>query len=255
MKIGILYKKTERAKAAAARAKEVLFSLGAEAFFLGESGDKPDRVLVIGGDGTVLKAVRAFSVPVVGVNFGTLGFLCEFRAEELDRACRLAVNESAALIKRNMLEAQWNGVSHSCLNEISFLRRLDEHSSNGTVTLETEIDGVSLGKTVSDGVILSTPTGSTAYSRSAGGPLLTPDCANFILTPVCPFRTAGTSFVYPDDHTVNVRVVEGGELLLYCDGLFVGTATEITVKKSEKIATFLTGDAAGFLRRFIQKIN
>ncbi len=223
---------------------------------------KVDRLIVLGGDGTVLRAARKaseYAIPLVGVNFGTLGFLTEFERNDIDRSLDLVFNQNCPFVRRTMLEVDFNGVKGHYLNEFSLLRRVMPDTDNKLLKLTAEIDGSAAGDFTADGLIVSTPTGSTAYSLSAGGNIMTPDCETFLLTPVCAFSLRSRPIAYSDKSVLSFHFAEGhGAVMLYGDGMFMGIANAgdaLTVRKSDRCATFLTADKGVFFRRITEKIN
>lgn len=220
-----------------------------------------DRLLVLGGDGTLLRAAKRASelaIPLVGINYGRLGFLTEFEREESDSAIKLILSEHTDTVERTMLEVELNGVKCRCLNELSLLRGISPKHSNRVEAISVTFDGRSARDFVADGLIVATPTGSTAYSLSAGGSILMPDCSAFILTPVCAFSLQARPIVYSDMGILNFSVTAGDALMAYGDGEFLGVVGEkdkLTVKKSERSAIFLTRDKHSFFLRLTQKIN
>jgi NAD+ kinase len=184
---------------------------------------KPELVIVLGGDGTLLAAARVFAstgTPILSVNLGYLGFLTEVRLADLystlDSWCRGCHD----LDERAMLHASlWRGgVEHSCyeaLNEVVVskgdIARMGEFA--------VELDGKSVARFRADGVIVSTPTGSTAYTLAANGPILTPDVDAMVVTPICPHLLTLRPIVVRGDASLTVRVVGIPNLaLLTVDG-------------------------------------
>lgn len=156
-----------------------------------------DYVVSLGGDGTMLETlvlVKNSGIPVLGVNTGRLGFLATVYKEDLDKAIQLLINEKFTLDKRELIELSshqtlFNGVNYA-LNEFT----IHKQDSSAMISIDTYVDDVFLNSYFADGLIVSTPTGSTAYSLSCGGPIMVPDSDNFILTPIAP-------------HNMNVRPI------------------------------------------------
>lgn len=149
-----------------------------------------DCLLILGGDGTVLRASKPaslYQIPIVAVNYGTLGFLTEFKRGELDAAVDFILSGKHVVLKRTMLEVVFRGKSTHCLNELVLSRPVSPEADSRLVKICVRIDGKEAGIFSADGLILSTPTGSTAYSLSAGGSVMSPDCRTFELTPICAF--------------------------------------------------------------------
>ncbi len=220
-----------------------------------------ERLIVLGGDGTVLRAARRaaeLSIPLVGVNYGRIGFLTEFEKDEMDGAVDLLLDSHCDVLHRYMLEVMCNGKQVYCLNEIALLREISPKEENKVVKISVELDGSDAGEVVADGLIVATPTGSTAYSLSAGGSILTPDCEAFLLTPVCAFSMKSRPIVYPASSELSLRLPAGDSLLLYGDGRFIETvgADEIlSVRKAPRCAEFLTKSRKSYFRRITKKIN
>jgi NAD+ kinase len=190
-----------------------------------------DCLVVLGGDGTFLRAARALAavdVPVLGVNSGRIGFLSKVDAESLEGALDDLVAGRFSLELRMMLNADMGGRSFAALNDAAIVRGAQVR----LVQLEVQIDGSHLATWLADGVVVATPTGSTAYSFSAGGPILDPTSRNLVVTPIAAYLAAIRSIVVGPRHVVVVRVVDGGDCLLSIDGredhaLEVGASVEI----------------------------
>lgn len=219
-----------------------------------------DRLIVLGGDGTMLHAAKRASelqVPILGINYGRVGFLTEFEREESKEAVRLAAM-GGEIVRRSMLEVSFNGIKTICLNECSILHSISPSDANRLARIGVSIDGSAAELFYADGLIVATPTGSTAYSLSAGGCIVTPDCASFLFTPVCAFSMSSRPIVYSDSCKLSVTNGDERELLLYGDGQFLGTiraGDEVQVKKSPRTAEFITRSRSLIFRRLAEKIN
>lgn len=168
-----------------------------------------DMVICFGGDGTILhmaKAATRRGIPILGVNIGTMGFIAELESSELDQLKRLAAGDYS-LDRRMMLDVtvqrERDIMFHDiCLNDVAITK--------GTVArivhLCIQCDGVSAMECGGDGVVLATPTGSTAYSLSAGGPVVEPDAHSIIITPICAHAVASRSMVVSDRRVVTVEM-------------------------------------------------
>jgi NAD+ kinase len=185
---------------------------------------RADLVVVLGGDGTLLAVARAVedrAVPILGINLGTLGFLAEVPVDEMERALVRALAGELRVEERMRLDiehARGGAVLHRyrALNDIVI-------SSRGAlariIDLEAHADGQLVTTYHADGLIVSTPTGSTAYSLSAGGPILLPGVQSFLLTPICPHTLTQRPLVLPDAARLEVVVHSlGGEVQLTVDG-------------------------------------
>ncbi len=263
MKIGIYFHKTQVDAEDALTLQTALRRAGADAeiFSTLDAISGVDRLVVLGGDGTVLGAARRaaeFGIPLFGINYGHTGFLTEFERGETGEAVSLALSPACDMLRRAMIELDLNGEKTFCLNECSLLRGISAEDENKVVKIRVQIDGNDAGEIVADGVIVATPTGSTAYSLSAGGSILTPECDAFILTPVCAFSMKSRPIVYSAGATLSFAIPEGHSLLLYGDGKYlgsVGTGDSVIVKKANRCATFLTRNKKSYFLRITEKIN
>lgn len=184
-------------------------------------GKKPEVLLSVGGDGTFLDAVgyvRDSGIPILGVNSGRLGFLANVSVAEIDEAmdcicCGRYETEARDMLRLEIDGQQKSGFDYS-LNEVSVLKT--ENSS--LLKIHAYIGEVYLTTYWADGLIVATPTGSTAYSLSGGGPIVSPDCRNMILTPVCPHNLSMRPLVVPNSAGIRLKV-EGrsGNFLLCMD--------------------------------------
>jgi len=188
---------------------------------------KPDFVIVLGGDGTLLAAARAVAradVPILGVNIGSLGFLTEVPLDELYPTLEALERNQCAVERRAMLRCQLvRGdeclANYEALNDVvvskSAIARIADY--------EVRVDGAFVSSFKADGMIVSTPTGSTAYALAAGGPLVAPSAAVFILSPVSPHALTHRPMVVPDTAEIAITVTtRPDEAYLTIDGQ-VGT--------------------------------
>jgi len=180
-------------------------------------------IIVLGGDGTLLSVARLVEdhdVPILGVNLGGLGFLTEITLEELYRVLERVVQGdfvtdervvlNAAVIRRGERLAEFVVLNDAVINKGALARIID---------LETTINGEYLTTFKSDGLIISTPTGSTAYSLSAGGPIVYPSLHCIIITPICPHTLTNRPIVIPDDVQIRATLkAKQQEVILTLDG-------------------------------------
>ena len=199
-------------------------------------------VICFGGDGTILhmaKAATRHNIPILGVNIGTMGFMAELESSELDQLARLA-KDDFAIDHRMMLD-----VSVSRDGEILYqdLCLNDAVITKGAIAriihLGVQFDGIRALEFGGDGVIVATPTGSTAYSLSAGGPIVEPEAHSILITPICAHDMMSRSVVASDQRTVTVELTQNARrnAFLSVDGgkalrLSIGDVT--TIRKSEK---------------------
>lgn len=178
-----------------------------------ENGDDlPDDVsylFSLGGDGTLLKsflAAKNGSIPLVGINSGRLGFLSDISRDEVDKALDDILEGNIIIDERTVLELEIISNNQSefqyALNEIT-VTKLD---SSSMINIHTYINNEFLNTYWADGLIVATPTGSTAYSLSVGGPILTPDSENFVISPIAPHNLTVRPLVVPDHYSITLEV-------------------------------------------------
>ena len=166
-------------------------------------------VICFGGDGTILhmaKAATRHGIPILGVNIGTMGFMAELESGELDQLARLAAGDFK-IDKRMMLDVTVHRdrdiIFHDiCLNDAA----ITKGAIARIVHLKVNCDGTQAMECGGDGVIISTPTGSTAYSLSAGGPIVEPDANSILITPICAHDVAARSMVVSEKRVINVEM-------------------------------------------------
>ena len=182
-----------------------------------------DAVISLGGDGTLLRAARVVGergVPIVGVNFGSLGFLTEVRMDEIYAALEAMIDGRYGIEERGMLQVEVSR-GESVLSR--YLALNDAVVNKGAVSRLIELE-IRIGDqpaifTRSDGLIISTPTGSTAYSLAAGGPIVYPTLEAIIVTSICPHSLTNRPLVMPDRQELQVRLMRGrGDVILTVDG-------------------------------------
>lgn len=171
----------------------------------------------IGGDGTFLKSflvAKNGSIPLVGINTGRLGFLSEVSRNEIESALTDIFDGNFLIDERTVLELETisdESVSKQyALNEIA-ITKLD---SSSMINIHTYINGEFLNTYWADGLIVATPTGSTAYSLSVGGPILSPDSENFVISPIAPHNLTVRPIVVPDNHSISLKVEGRGQHFL-----------------------------------------
>jgi NAD+ kinase len=200
-----------------------------------------DGLVVLGGDGTFLRAARALAavdVPVLGVNSGRIGFLSKVEPESLATTLADMAADRFKIEPRMMLEATLIRAAHddqpaesgrfAALNDAAIVRGAEAR----VLRLDVAIDNSHVASYIADGVVVATPTGSTAYSFSAGGPILDPTARNLIVTPIAAYLSPIRSIVVSPAHTVRVRLVEGPPGIVSIDGrddypVEMGDAVEI----------------------------
>lgn len=208
-----------------------------------------DIVVSFGGDGTILAAAKQFLVaelPIMGVNLGRLGFLAEYTVAELDAGFAALAKGEYIIEERSMLESSISVEGTENLNEMVYAMNdfvIHKKDFARMMTVAATIDGVPVADYHADGLIISTPTGSTAYSLSSGGPIVVPTCSVLVLTPVSPHSLNMRPLVVPD--TVEIVLTPGtgsGTTSLVADGQIVSSKEEgerIIIRKSERVVKLL----------------
>jgi NAD+ kinase len=198
-------------------------------------------LISIGGDGTILRAityVRDLGIPIVGINTGRLGFLATVQTEEISIALNEIFKGAYKISERSLLCVTTNPKNETientnfALNEIAISRK----NTTSMITVETHLNDEYLTSYWADGLILSTPTGSTGYSLSCGGPVITPDAKNFVLTPIAPHNLSARPLIIPDNTSVKFKV-DGREnqFLMSLDSRIITlpNSTKVTIKKAD----------------------
>ncbi len=226
--------------------------------------DGVDVVLVLGGDGAILHAAVIAArkgVKIIGINYGTLGFLTEYEKDERERVKELlqALEKGKSrVIKRSLLELTIDGKRYYALNEVAIQRDYGILSTKSTQILRLDIRAKEGKDTISgDGLLLCTPTGSTAYSLSAGGAILTPEVPVFMMTPICAFSMRARPIVFSDTDEFTI-IVSKGKSIVMLDGSVVAAlpeGSEIYVKKAPFTADFPVKENSDFFARVRNKLN
>jgi NAD+ kinase len=206
-----------------------------------------DAVIALGGDGTMLRAVRALAgkdKPVLGVNIGSLGFMTSVAEKDIGRALDCLVSNKFSISVRAVIDAvvvrRGKAVAHyRALNDVV----LDRGPSSRIMTLEVAIDGDYVTSYSCDGLIVSTPTGSTGHSLSAGGPIVAPESRALVISVICPHTLSSRPLVIPDQGEIAITATEiVGAFLLSVDGQTGQSLKQgdcIKVKRSDKSVRFI----------------
>ena len=176
-----------------------------------------DFLISVGGDGTLLSVVRKsfkYDKPVLGINLGTLGFLTDINMDELDKFIKDFKNDIYRIDNRMMVQGSLNLNSFVAFNDIVISRK----SISSMISIDAKIDGKPFNSYYGDGVIISTPTGSTAYNLSVGGPLVYPLTEAFIITPVAPHSLTQRPLVMPADFEIEFNITDTQGAVVIVDG-------------------------------------
>lgn len=224
--------------------------------------DGIDVLLVLGGDGTILMVASECArrgIKIIGINYGHIGFLSEFEQEKLDAALDLLCSGRFVTERRSMLKVEMNGKTYLALNDFVIQRSTYGNKYCNTINVEATINGSLVDNYLSDGIIVSTPTGSTAYSLAAGGSVLTPDINAFILTPLCAHSLHSRPIVFSDDSSLNLCYKKDNTAVnVSIDGIVVGeyeNGLTATVTKSEYCTEFITSANVNFFDKLLSKLS
>lgn len=208
---------------------------------------KADVIVAMGGDGTMLRAARELdgrNKPMIGVNIGGLGFMTSVAENDLDRALEcMAANkysESVSAIAESVVVSHGEQVArYRSLNDVV----IRSGKSVRILSLDMTVDDKHVTSYACDGLIVSTPTGSTGHSLSAGGPILTPATPAFVISLICPHSLSSRPLVVPDKSEISIQVTEcDGEVLLSIDGqvgMTLSQGDSVTVRRSGKSVRFI----------------
>ncbi len=219
--------------------------------------------LVIGGDGTLIRAARQLSgtdIPLLGINMGTLGYLAEVELNEVHHALDRLFKDDMEIENRMMLNGKVCGVSeHTALNDIVVTRE----GSLRIVHFNVYVNNVLLNSYHADGIIVSTPTGSTGYNLSAGGPIIEPTASMFVITPICSHALNASSIVLSGEDTIEVEIGEGRyrgteHACVTFDGtemLSVMTGDRIAIQKAQNTTRLLKLNKESFMKIMRKKMK
>ncbi len=198
-----------------------------------------DVLVSVGGDGTILESVRKVDrsgIPIFGVNTGRLGFLSSTPFEELEQAFKLLKNGSFQIDHRTLVKAETEdalfGSDNYALNEVS----VHKSATSSMVVVNAYLDDFFLNTYWADGLIISTPTGSTGYSLSTGGPIVSPETNNLIITPIAPHNLNVRPLVISDDRNITLKIEDTDPdfmISLDSQSQIVGTDVEISISKAD----------------------
>jgi NAD+ kinase len=198
-----------------------------------------DYVISLGGDGTLLETldlVRKSGIPVLGVNTGRLGFLASVNKDDLQKALQLLLKEKFTLDKRELIELTG---CENCFGDVNYALNeftIHKKDSGAMINIDVFVDEVFLNSYFADGIIISTTTGSTAYSLSCGGPIMVPDSDNFILTPIAPHNLNVRPIVISNTKSLEIKVSgrsESFNISLDSKSTQVKAGTSLFLKKAD----------------------
>ncbi len=216
-----------------------------------------DMVVAVGGDGTVLRTqgiINRKKIPLFGINMGAVGFLTEIDPAETFTALEQVLAGEYFVDKRTQLRVWHNKELHQALNEVVIMTQKPAKMLHIEISVDDEV----VEELRADGLIIATPSGSTAYSMSAGGPIVDPRVGAFIIVPICPFKLGSRPTVVPNDSVIKVRFLrEGKKAVAVIDGQFeeeINYMDEFIFKKAENYAYFVRL-SKNFYRRVREKLQ
>lgn len=219
-----------------------------------------DILISLGGDGTILRLARQVAekgTPILGVNLGKLGFLAEVSVDDLDDCLAEVLRGDYFVVERMMLQATTSKDTRSyfALNDIV----VDKFGTSRVLDFETYVNNEYLATFTADGVILSTPTGSTAYALANGGPIVTPHNRSITISPICPHTLTARPVIVPDDSVVRVKVAAAGHKVhVTADGqdeVLLLPPTEIKVRKAPHVTRLVKRRNTSYYDTLRKKLN
>ena len=216
-----------------------------------------DLLIVCGGDGSILAVARraaARSVPVMGVNFGQLGFLSEVEAAGLSGALDRVLSGDYEVERRLMLRASWQGQEVDALNDIVVRRE----SSLAVVRADVEVDGLKLDHYVADGILISTPTGASAYALSCGGAIVHPRLTCLSLMAICPHSLRARPVMLAPDQEISVRIEARSLPAMICadgqDLISMASGESVRIRRAPYDARLIRLDRRDFFAKVHAKL-
>lgn len=229
---------------------------------IGTFDDFYDLIVAIGGDGTTLESIQGTyknATHVIAINAGHLGFLSEYSTKQnfsIEDIVSKLLNKNYQIDKRLMLEAKTNEIKMVAANDIVIQR----NKSLNTIKIEVYIDGVLAEEYKGDGTVISTPTGSTAYSLSCQGPVLSPTLDAYLIVAICPHILHARPIVINANQTVRIKAYSEEKIIVVaCDGRILTTEPsdfiDITINKSKFIYNKITFENNNFYNTLLKKLN
>jgi NAD+ kinase len=222
-----------------------------------------ELLVVLGGDGTILQVVHEMGEdfkPIFGINLGSLGFLTCVSSSAVEQAVECIVSGRYVKTQRVLLEMEVRRADTTIARRTGLNDAVISRGGlSRLIRLQTWIDGAALTEYNADGLVISTPTGSTAYSLAAGGPVLTPDCGVFVVTPICPHVLTNRSLIFSDASTIAVSPREDqGEIYLTLDGqesMAISTGDMVYIRKAKQCVPLAMLPGVSFFEVLRQKLK
>jgi NAD+ kinase len=224
--------------------------------------DDMKMIFSIGGDGTFLECaalLKKRNLPIVGINSGRLGFLASISKKGIDKALNNIFENNYSIEKRSLIQAKIDNKTffvdnfNFALNELTVLKK----DNSSMINIKVSINDCYLNTYWADGLIISTPTGSTAYSLSSGGPIMLPSSQNFVITPIAPHTLTVRPIIVPDDISLKIKVQgRGKQFIAALDSrsAFVDYETEIIVSKADFLVNMVRFEDSDFFKTLRKKL-
>ncbi|UCH96968.1 MAG: NAD(+)/NADH kinase [Candidatus Aminicenantes bacterium] len=220
-------------------------------------GSHADIIILIGGDGTFLSVAKQAvdsRIPVAGFNLGSLGFLTELKKENLEKNLKNIFFGQPKISHRKILEIEYKEKKYTALNDVV----VGKGNIARIIKMQLEIDASYVAEVSADGLIISTPTGSTAYSLAAGGPIVTPKVNGLIITPICPHSLTFRPLVIPDNSKVKVTLIYSTQSFITVDGqkvLPMETGDFFTASMYSKTLQMVENSQLNYFKLLNEKLN
>ncbi|WP_409199724.1 bifunctional NADP phosphatase/NAD kinase [Methanobrevibacter sp. DSM 116169] len=216
-----------------------------------------DMAIILGGDGTLLRTQSKMTqeIPIFGINLGTVGFLTEIEIKDTFKALKTVIKGNYYIEKRTQLRVSYEDQRYYALNEVVIMTE----QTAKMLHFEVQVDDEVVEEFRADGLIISTPSGSTAYSMSAGGPILDPKVGGFIIIPICPFKLGVRPFIVSDNSEIKIKLLKKGKKAIFVmDGQINEEAEyleEIKFRKSKKKVHFIRTSSKYFYKKVKDKLK
>ncbi len=231
-------------------------------YTLAQIGAEADVAIVLGGDGTMLSIARdlsAYDVPLIGINFGRLGFITDIALRQMPEVLQQMLAGRFESDRRSLLEGEILHGGELVLRSHALNDVVVSHGvAGGLVEFTIRVDGMNMYNQRADGVILATPTGSTAYAMSANGPILHPSLAGLVLVPVAPHTLSNRPITLPDSVEVEIELSEVRDANAYFDMqslLKLAPGDLVRVRRSSRVATLLHPEGHNYFETLRQKLH
>ncbi|MCX6382517.1 MAG: NAD(+)/NADH kinase [Armatimonadetes bacterium] len=215
-----------------------------------------DFIVTLGGDGTILTAARMaapYGIPILGVHKGKFGFIAEIEPARVEEALDKTLKGEASIQERLMVQAEIVRDGEVICRRFGLNEVMVKSGMSHLMALSTSLGGTPFARFPSDGIVIATPTGSTAYALSAGGPLVMPTVEALLMVPICPHTLNARPMLLPKDETIEIEIEsEGNDMFFAVDGIDAVpllSADRIRIQRSEHVTRLLTFETGTFYRK------